>query len=267
VSPPTALDDRLEGAPNFRSVGDLPAADGRRVRPLTLFRSDSLHKLTPADVDRLGALRIGTVLDLRREDERSWAPSRWPEQQAPVTRTFDTAPELEVVQAGGWRHVIELPDFDAEQSRAWMSQTYARMPGALAAAVREALLTLSGAAADPDASRVLVHCTAGKDRTGFVCAMVLAALDVPQEAILHDYLESGRRKPAETVARTLLDYHRIPIDARAMRAMIQIAGVSEDYLETAFRTTRELHGSIPAYLESCGLDPSRKDALRAALLR
>lgn len=257
--------DRLEGAPNFRSVAALPAVGGLHVKPLTLFRSDALHKLTPADVNRLAALRIGTVLDLRREDERNWAPSRWPAQAQPVIRFFDAAPELEVVQAGGWRHAIERPDFDVAQSRAWMTDTYARMPRALAPAVREALRTLS----QPDAanSAMLVHCTAGKDRTGFVCAMVLAALDVPHEAILDDYLESSRRKPPEMLARTLLDYHQIPIETRALGAMIQIAAVREDYLDTALKTTAEQFGSVADYLVHCGLDDARRKALQAALLR
>ena len=260
----TTSPDRLEGAPNFRSVAALPAADGLHVQPLKLFRSDALHKLTPDDVARLAALRIGTVLDLRREDERSWAPSRWPQAAQPVIRFFDASPELEVVQAGGWRNAIEQPDFDVGQSRAWMTETYARMPRALAPAVRDALMTLSNP--DPDAARMLVHCTAGKDRTGFVCAMVLAALEVPQEAILEDYLESSRRKPAEALARSLLDYHRIPIDTRTLSALTQIAAVREDYLATALATAREQFGSISAYLTHCGLDAERRTAIRRALL-
>ena len=256
--------DRLEGAPNFRSVAALPAADGLRVQPLRLFRSDALHKLTPVDVAQLAALRIGTVLDLRREDERNWAPSRWPEQAQPVIRFFDASPELEVVQAGGWRNAIEEPDFDVARSRAWMTETYARMPRALAPAVRDALQTLSDP--NPDTSRMLVHCTAGKDRTGFVCAMVLAALEVPHDAILEDYLESSRRKPPETLARTLLEYHGIPIDARSLGAMTQIAAVRADYLDQALKTTVEQFGSVAGYLQFCELDTPRQEALRRALL-
>jgi protein-tyrosine phosphatase len=145
-----------------------------------------------------------------------------------------------------------------------MTETYARMPRALAPAVRDALMTLSSP--NPDASRMLVHCTAGKDRTGFVCAMVLSALDVPQESILEDYLESSRRKPPETLARSLLDYHHIPIDTRALGAMIQIAAVWPDYLDTAFKTTIEQFGSVADYLKHCGLDNARREALRTALL-
>lgn len=264
VAPSPELADHLEGAPNFRSVATLPSADGRHLRPLTLFRSDALHRLTDADVERLAVLRIGTVLDLRREDERDWAPSRWPEQAQPMVRLFDAAPELQVVQAGGWRQVIEDPAFDAERSRRWMIDTYARMPRALAPAVRDGLTALGGD--DGQAARVLVHCTAGKDRTGFVCAMMLSALDVPHEAILDDYLESGRRKPPEALARTLLDYHRIPIDSRSLGAMTQIASVQADYLDTALQTVVQQFGSTQAYLQHCGLDEARREALRAALL-
>lgn len=242
----------------------LPAANGRQLRPLRLFRSDALHRLTDADVERLAQLRIGTVLDLRRDDERSWAPSRWPAQAQPAVRLFDAAPELQVVQAGGWRQVIEDPDFDAGRSRRWMIATYARMPRALAPAVREALDALGSK--DPVGSRVLVHCTAGKDRTGFVCAMVLKALGVSHDAILDDYLESSRRKPPEALARTLLEYHHIPVDSRSLGAMVQIATVQAEYLDCALKTVTEQFGSAQAYLQHCGLDASRQEALRAALL-
>jgi protein-tyrosine phosphatase len=89
---------------------------------------------------------------------------------------------------------------------------------------------------------------------------------VPQESILEDYLESSRRKPPETLARSLLDYHSIPIDTRTLGAMTQIAAVREDYLDTALATAREQFGSVSAYLAYCGLDAERRTALRRSLL-
>ncbi len=260
--------DTLEGAPNFRSVSSLPAADGRAIRPYRLFRSDALHRLSESDLQRLEALRIKTVLDLRRDDERQSAPTRWPLAAPAATRLFDASPELEVVQAGGWRTVIRQEDFHAPQARAWMAQTYARMPLALAPAVRDAIDLLSRPAPEGQAAdAVLVHCTAGKDRTGFVCAMVLSALDVPHEAILSDYLESSRRRPPETLARTLLDFHGIEASPRALSALEAIAGVNSDFLDSALRAIDEKFGSRQNYLQqACGLNPQRLEALRAAML-
>ena len=271
VEPGSAAADRpdtLEGAPNFRSVSSLPAADGRSIRPYRLFRSDALHRLSESDLQRLEALRIRTVLDLRRDDERQSAPTRWPSAAPASTRLFDASPELEVVQAGGWRTVIRQEDFHAPQARAWMAQTYARMPIALAPAVRDAIELLSRPVPTGESGdAVLVHCTAGKDRTGFVCAMVLSALDVPHEAILEDYLESSRRRPPETLARTLLEFHGIEASPRAVSALEAIAGVNSDFLDSALSAIDEKFGSRKAYLQqACGLDSQRLEAFRVAML-
>ncbi|HYF57414.1 MAG TPA: tyrosine-protein phosphatase [Burkholderiaceae bacterium] len=259
---PRTFDDRLSGAPNFRSVAALPAADGRRVRPGRLFRSDALHRLTDDDLERLARLRIGTVLDLRRDDERASMPTRWPAGAPRDVRTFDVVPDLQAVRAGGWRVLIDAPDFDAERARRWMVETYERMPAALAPAVEVELARLAA----PGEDAVLVHCTAGKDRTGFVVAMALAALGVPRDAILDDYLESLRRRPPEQLAPVLADWAGLRPTPRLMGAIETIAGVRAEFLEAALRTVERDHGSIDAYLRGCGLEPGRRAALHASTL-
>jgi protein-tyrosine phosphatase len=268
TSPPLAghpdRPDRLQGAPNFRAIDALPAAGGRRLKRLRLFRSDALHRLNDDDLVRLRGLRIGTVLDLRRDDERETAPNRWPGDMQPVTRVFDSAPELQAVRAGGWHASLDDPSFDAEQARLWMIDTYARMPTALAPAVSAAIIHAS----TPQTSDtpLLVHCTAGKDRTGFVCAMVLSAAGVPRESIMADYLESSVRRPPAQMAEVLLSYHGIARTPRKQSALEVIAGVQNDFLMTSFETVERDFGSVEAYLSACGLGPAQRDALHTALL-
>ena len=248
--------DRLEGAPNFRSVAALPAGDGRRLRTLRLFRSDALHRLTDADLPRLAALRIGAVLDLRRDDERTSAPSRWPAPAAPETLTFDVAPDLQAVRAGGWRDRLADPDFDAGQARRWMIDTYARMPGAFAPAVREAVGRLSVPSAATTGA-LLVHCTAGKDRTGVAAMLLLAALGVEEEVIHHDYLATNRlwRRDAEVSAGLP------PVVADTLLS------VQPAFLEAAYEAIHSGWGSIDAYLhQQLGLDDARMAVLRARLV-
>ena len=256
--------DRLQGAPNFRAISELPAAGGRRLKRLRLFRSDALHRLSDDDLARLRGLRIGTVLDLRRNDERETAPNRWPRDMQPVTRVFDAAPELQAVRAGGWHASLDDPSFDAEQARLWMIDTYARMPAALAPAVSAAISHAS--TPQTSATPLLVHCTAGKDRTGFVCAMVLAAVGVPRDAIMTDYLESSVRRPAAEMAEVLLAYHGIERTPRKRSALEVITSVQDDFLMTAFKTVERDYGSIEAYLNACGLGDDKRDALHDALL-
>jgi protein-tyrosine phosphatase len=264
----SAAPDRLAGAPNFRSVAALPAADGRRLRPMSVFRSDALHRLTADDMTRLARLRIDTVLDLRRDDERLAAPSRWPATAVPDTKVFDTMPDLQAVRAGGWRVMLANPDFDAGHAHRWMLETYTRMPAALAPAVRAAVAGFPdppGASAHPG-DALLVHCTAGKDRTGFVVAMLLDGLGVPRDAIIEDYLESGRRRPPEALAHALVEMAGLPPTQTLLSAVATIASVRTEFLEAALDAVAREHGSIDAYLAACGLDPRARDTLRARLL-
>ena len=254
---------RLEGAPNFRAVAPLAVADGHLL-PHRIFRSDALHRLTDADVGALAAVRIDAVLDLRRDDERRQMPSRWPDPRPREMLTFDVHADLQAVRAGGWRVHLEQPDFDARAAHRWMDETYARMPAALASAVHEAARRL---ARRGDAStRVLVHCTAGKDRTGFVVAMLLAALGVPREAIVDDYLESSRRRPPAVLADLLIALSGIEADARMRTAIETIADVHADWLETALRTAEQQHGSLDGYLTAAGVDAPLRAALRRTLI-
>jgi protein-tyrosine phosphatase len=264
----------LAGAPNFRSVAPVPAADGRRLRPRRVFRSDALHRLTDADLAALERLEIGTVLDLRRDDERASMPTRWPDAAPRETLTFDVMPDLQAVRAGGWRVQLGAADFDADGAHRWMVDTYARMPGALGGAVREAARRLGGGApagqpsttGASEGKRLLVHCTAGKDRTGFVVAMLLAALDVPREAIVDDYLESGRRQPPEVLAERLLAMSEVRPSAREMGAIVTIASVRPEFLDTALRTAERTHGSLAGWLDANGVDAATRAALADALL-
>jgi len=258
--------DRLAGAPNFRAIAPLPAAGGARLRAARVFRSDALHRLTDEDLDRLPRYRIDTVLDLRRDDERARMPSRWPARAAPRTLTFDSPPELQAVQAGGWRPMIDDPGFGPDQARHWMAQTYRRMPRSLAPAVREALARVAAPPPGAGPATLLVHCTAGKDRTGFVCAMLLAALGVPAEAIMDDYLESSRRRPPDELAAALIAWSGIRPSANGIAAIEAIASVRPEYLDAAHRQIEDDWGSVPAYLRTCGLDDTTRERLAAALL-
>jgi protein-tyrosine phosphatase len=278
-SPATALPDALTlgGAPNFRPIDTLQATCGRRLLPRRVFRSDALHRLSDAELERLAACGVDTVLDLRRPDERAQAPTRWHRAASPETVVFDATGQLDAVRPVNWRAQLEAPDFDAGAARRWMLDAYARMPAALAPAVGTAadrLLAAGGTASSgatgtgSRAGAILIHCTAGKDRTGFVCAMLLTALDVPHEAILADYLESRRRRPPAALARTLADLTGLEPTPRILAAIEVIAGVQAEFLETAFASARSRFGSIDAYLEAgCGLGAPRREALRDRLLR
>lgn len=126
------------------------------------------------------------------------------------------------------------------------------------------------AAARPGEAALFVHCVAGKDRTGFVVAMLLWALGASHEDIMSDYLASTPYAPPR---RRLADPERevapdSPAERERMRrASAVMAGVDRLYLEEAWAETARLHGSIERYLsEAAGLDAARRTRVREHLL-
>ena len=271
-TPETARDPAavplLAGAPNFRPIESLQGEAGARLRTDRLYRSDALNRLSDTDLERLARLGIGTVLDLRRPDERGWAPNRLPAGPKPETFVFDSAAELAAVRPSTWRNQLDSPHFDAAAASAWMVDTYTRLPDAFARSVRIAAERLGAAPpGDTPARPVLVHCTAGKDRTGFVCAVLLSAVGVSWDDIVADYLESSRRRPPRDLARSLLGAGALDLSPRALSAVEVIAGVRPEFLVAAFDTLRATHGSVQGYLsKACGLEAPAVDRLRDQLL-
>jgi protein-tyrosine phosphatase len=254
---------RLEGAPNFRDLGGYPTADGRHVRFGRVFRSELLNRVTDADLEAIRGASIGAVCDLRHGIERERQSNRWPEGLDVVTIGGPPADGLEVVQANGIQARIAQPDFDLDEAREALARGYRRMPLALAPALAVVFDHLLA----PDAAPLLVHCTSGKDRSGFVSAVLLSALDVRREAIVEEYLLSRERTPTKHIRDMLVRFLGDRLPPGRLDALVEIATVSQQYLEAAFAEIDESWGGLGAYLEKgAGLDPGRRQALQRRLL-
>ncbi|GAA2610978.1 hypothetical protein GCM10010399_47320 [Dactylosporangium fulvum] len=182
---------------NFRDLGGYAGHEGRTVRWRRLFRSDSLSRLDPADAVSFTALGVRTVIDLRRprEIERD---GRIPEftglryhHISPVHAEWEEAP-------GG---------ADLNDAR-WLADRYLDLAGD----GRDAIVAAVGMIADADNAPVVVHCVAGKDRTGVVSAVTLAALGVADELIAEDYAltSAATERSMEYWRRTAPEITRMP---------------------------------------------------------
>lgn len=252
----------LEGAPNFRDIGGYGAAGGQ-VRHGRVFRSDVLSRLSDADVAKLAALDIRLVFDLRLPKERRKDVTRWPAGQPVETISFDVRPELVDAQATRWQELLAVGELDSQGVREIMFNLYRRMPKALAMDLAMLFARLDA----PTPPATLVHCTGGKDRTGFVCAMLLAALDVGRDDILADYLLTGQRLSPERFVAERLAVPGKPLSAGEAEVLRTFATVQEEYLATAFAQIEADFGSVNAYLATlCGLDAERKARLHSALI-
>ncbi|HTZ44629.1 MAG TPA: tyrosine-protein phosphatase [Jatrophihabitans sp.] len=247
----------LDGVVNVRDLGGLPAVDGCRVRLGALIRSASLTHMTEADVIRLVDERgVRRVIDLRTDVEVS---------------TSDPSP-LHGHRAVTVHHLSLYPDTLAEQDTPdpvvpWAGERFPgdrdpqvssylryldRRPDSVLAALR--------AIAEPDGATV-VHCAAGKDRTGVVVALALSVAGVPAEVIAADYAETQSQISAilEHLARSTLytdavtQPEKVP-PASAEKMLGVLAAIEED------------HGGVLAWLAGHGWTGQDTERLRAKLL-
>jgi protein tyrosine/serine phosphatase len=252
----------LEGIVNFRDFGGAPGADGRRVREGVLFRSGHHAGATDADLRRLDALGFALFVDLRRPPERARDPARRPhatgasvlEHQGPAEQTL--AP-----------HLAFLADPGATPQRVTtqMIVGYRYYPfDPHYVAVYRDYFPLLAAVGGP----VLVNCHAGKDRTGFLCALTLHVLGVSREDILADYLATNLHNRAdERLGEMSVQFqatHGHPPSEALLRRMM---AADADYLKAAFQAIAEAHGDTDAYLaEVVGMGPELRDRIRNRLL-
>ena len=254
---------RLDGAPNFRDIGGYAAADSTRVRNAHLFRSEALTRLTDADLAILASLNIRLLYDLRGEPERERDPNRWPHASPVATRSGFDAEAMAAARVSHWRQRMSDPAFDAQAAHAWMLQAYTDMPTLFA----PALTSLFEQLAAPSAPVTLVHCTAGKDRTGFVCALLLLALGVTRDDVFADYLLTNQRRPPDALLLALLGDEFAHLNRGTVAAMRTMARAEEAYLAAAFKTIERDFGGVDAYLEhTCDLRTERRQKLMANLL-
>ena len=242
----------LEGPLNFRDLGGYVVADsGHRVRWGRLYRSDSLHHLTPADGPRLAELGIRTAVDFRANDELD---------RLGIGPVGDLS--IRHVHCPTTDRIREAAVRDWAEARS-AADVYLSMIEFGGPAYAEALRTV----ADADALPAVFFCVAGKDRTGCFAAMVLGLLGVSDDDVVADYALTqevvaeiiARRVPLteeeEEAARE--QYGHLPQDLREAQAAS---------MESLLVRMRERWGDWEGYVDALGIGPDIIAGLRTALL-
>ncbi|MEU1384960.1 MULTISPECIES: tyrosine-protein phosphatase [unclassified Nonomuraea] len=205
----------LEGAVNVRDLGELPTRDGGLTRRGRIFRADNLQGLTPADVSLLvSELNLRHVVDLRSTAEVNL------EGPGPLTRAPEVTHHHLTLFAEGGRHTdVEADSIDGDRVLPWQERVvdeelrvtgfyfgYLRdRPDAVVAALRAMAL---------DDGAALVHCAAGKDRTGVLSALALEVAGATREAIVRDYVATGERLELILKRLRASDTYRDDLDSR-----------------------------------------------------
>ncbi|MDP1630969.1 MAG: tyrosine-protein phosphatase [Caulobacter sp.] len=245
---------------NFRDFGDY-AAGPRRIKRGRLYRSAHQAEATDADLEALRALDLSVIVDLRRPNERERSPNRrWEGFTARVI-------ENDIGQVGDdpWHLFMQDSDLSPTAFTTYMVDYYRDAPFVdrhvdLYSRYFHALSEMDGP--------VLIHCAAGKDRTGILAALTHHLAGVNEADILADFLLTNdpdrfaRRVPLMT-ATIEENTGRRPTE----EAVITALGVEARYLDTAFAAIHARHGTLDAYLEEIlGVDADRREAIAHRIL-
>ena len=236
----------LVGAGNFRDLGGYPASDGRTVRWRQIFRSNHLGHLTDDDITVVRGLGVRSAFDFRGRDERTTAPCGIAEitvHSLAVEPTVVAA--LRAIAAGGTRlssdHAVDVM---RDSYRSYVQQNTPRFRDLFAHLVE-------------NRAPLVIHCTAGKDRTGFACALILHTLGVRDAVIVEDYLLTNRYYRRDPSASTDL-----PDEVKQV-----LGSVQAPFLAAAFEAIDADYGTLEMYLrEGLGIGTAERKELEANYL-
>ena len=236
----------LAGASNFRDLGGYPARDGRAVRWRQIFRSNHLGHVTEADIAVLRDLGLKSAFDFRGVEERAEAICGLPEiavHSLPIEPSVVATLRARAARA-------TLTKADALEVMRDSYRGYVRHNTPHFRTLFAHLLE--------DRTPLVIHCTAGKDRTGFACALILHALGVPDPVIAEDYLLTNsfyRRDPAASPD--------LPDDVSQTLGSVQAS-----FLAAAFDAVCADYGDLENYLGNVlGLGAPQRAALEARYLQ
>ncbi len=248
----------FDGIHNFRRFDGYVGVDGRKVAP-GLFRSGQFSRASEGDRASLDQLGVSVVADLRRPSERKLEPSHWPEKPGVMVIESDHAGPAEAP------HITFLREADLtfDTIREFMTTTYRRLPfdAGNQHVFREGIKAL--AERDEDEA-FIVHCAAGKDRTGIFCALVLTEAGVDHDTIVEDYLLTNEAVDFDRVATAMRGrleekYGRV-FNMEELKAFM---GVDKSYLDAAW----EEMGDPRTYLrDTLGLEEATLERMRERLL-
>ncbi len=245
---------------NFRDFGGWETRDGAMIARGKLYRSAAFHDATEADVAKLNALNLRFLVDLRRPEERKHEPSKWESEATRVIFNDEGKGGSELPP-----HLVALmqSDLTPQSTRDYMMSLYREIPfdPRLISLYRDWFKELGEGGAG------VVHCAAGKDRTGVVCALTLLALGVHEEAVFADYdftnqaVDLEKRMPK--IQARMEERLGRKLDPAALRPML---GVHVDYLRQSLDVIEAKYGSALTYLEQAlGVGAPEREALKQKL--
>ena len=254
---------KFEGVDNFRDFGDYQTAAGRRIHPGRLYRSANHAMATDEDLGAIADLKLAVMVDLRRAEERSRAPNRRPEAclAQVVSNDIDENPD----DPDPWATFLKGSDLTPASFRGYLMTYYREAPfKARHIDLFSRYFQALGEAEGP----VLIHCAAGKDRTGVLAALTHHLAGVHRDDITADYLLTNDEARFERRGPMVLQHLAEATGRQPKDDVVPLVmGVEAPFLDQAFAAMNESHGSVDAYLETAlGVGPALREKIEARLL-
>ncbi len=256
--PRTVLLDRSH---NFRDIGGLPTRFGASMPSGLFYRSDSLHRLTLEDNEKLQRLGIRLIVDLRTPNERKRRVFRIPRESGIRVESIPIYPISE--DPTSFRRMVwflsgRFRNFDFEQ---FMFEFYDRIAFEHSQQIRRVIELLASQHNRP----AIIHCTGGKDRTGWISALLQALAGVPRKRILEDYLLTNRNisSVVEQSGKAIRRY--VPFGIR-LHSIEPVMEARREYLLRTLDRVSGRYGTMERYLtQGCGIPHGTVDNLKSVL--
>lgn len=223
---------------NFRDFGNYTAMDGRHVKPARLFRSAHLNTADNIELEAVAKLRIGLIVDLRYHPERTRQPNKIPKGQSPAIFEFEDMKEREALAVAPHEAFMQNDLHKPQDARDYMNASYSARPDDPGfQSIFSNTLKHMAETGDP----ILIHCAAGKDRTGTLAAIILSALGVDRETILEDYMLTMEAVDVEkylgSYAKMISSHFGRDYDPESLRPMF---GVEPDFLDSSLKSIGDM---------------------------
>lgn len=245
----------------FRDMGSHRTLEGQVMKTGVLFRSGDLAGLSPEDMEQLRQLHLKLIIDLRTPKERKSKPDRLPQPEVirvvnvPLDRmNLEPVPQMLFRFLRGWPEGGDFEQFTRDYYEGLVFEDTAQ--------VAEIFSLIS----DTHNLPALIHCTAGKDRTGLIAALIQLAVGVPRETVIQDFLASNHyyEPVMQMYIRRIRWMTLFQVPSERIR---RIFVVRREYLEHVLDRITETYGNVSGYLrKGCGIDPMIIMRLRQLLL-
>ena len=244
---------KIKKVTNFRTVGNIKNIDGRILKEGKFYRSAHLHLLKNKSIKEFQKLGIKEIIDLRNSKEISQKPDVIPQN---IDYKNYSAFEDEGDQLNQAKKLVlkgKVKGSDADHRMLDFYKTYStENPEIIKKIIHEIL---------DSENPVLYHCTAGKDRTGIITALILTILKFDRATIENDYLLSNNYRKQLVQKRLHLAHNLHFIYPKMdLNVIEKLSWVEKDYLEAAFLEINKKYGSIDIYIhQNLGISENKRD--------